>query len=59
MPWETELPIEEVKEDHLSTRGSLGVKLHDLNRDEVGIPILIKITYDNGYNGVHVMKRMN
>jgi hypothetical protein len=32
------------------------VSVHDLNRDEVGIPILIKITHDNEYNGAPNIK---
>jgi hypothetical protein len=52
VPWEEEPPMEEVEGDHMSTRKSQGSELHDLNRDEVGIPILIEITHDNDYNGV-------
>jgi hypothetical protein len=28
------------------------MSIHDLNRDEVGIPILVEINHDNEYNGV-------
>jgi hypothetical protein len=58
-PWKIKPPIGEDEEYHLSTRGSQCVKLHDLNGDVVGIPILIEIAYDNGYNGVPIMKGMN
>jgi hypothetical protein len=54
-----EPPMEEVEGDHLSTRKSQGGELHDLNRDEVGIPILIEITHDNDYNGVLVIEGLN
>jgi hypothetical protein len=50
--WEEEPPMQEAEEYHLSSRKSLGGELHDLNRDEVVIPILVEITHGNDYNGV-------
>jgi len=38
------------RENHMSTRGSTGVKVNDLNRDEVGIPIFVEITHDTNNN---------
>jgi hypothetical protein len=50
--WEEETTMEEAKGYHLSTIKSHGGEIHDMNRDKVGIPILIEITHDDDYNGV-------
>ena len=46
------MQVQHIYKDHLSTRNLQGGELHDLNRDEVVIPILIAITHGNDYNGV-------
>jgi hypothetical protein len=40
-------------------RGTEGFELHDINRDEVGIIMLVKITRDNDYNCVPIIKGLN
>jgi hypothetical protein len=43
----------------MSTRESHGVEIHYLNRDEVGIHMLIEKTHDNDYNGVPILKGLD